>query len=221
MSIKVRILSLLVIAAMLFVACAPAAPAPAPAAPAAETSAESPALRRPGGSPPFARPKGRAPRGTKSSVQATKAFDIHGQIIGLKNGKVSVRAPNPYVPPVLTVEVDEAADIDVELAGLAALALVRPGDRISARCQQVAPNAARILQAEITLSQPLSATEGTGARKKPASARHPTKEKPKAEGEPSADDDMPPADDTAPAHKKPAKKATKPRRLEKSEEGSS
>ncbi len=41
MSIKVRILSLLVIAAMLFVACAPAAPAPAPAAPAAETPAEA------------------------------------------------------------------------------------------------------------------------------------------------------------------------------------
>ncbi|GIV78114.1 MAG: ABC transporter substrate-binding protein [Litorilinea sp.] len=41
MSIKVRILSLLVIAAMLVVACAPAAPAPAPAAPATEAPAEA------------------------------------------------------------------------------------------------------------------------------------------------------------------------------------
>ncbi len=184
----------------------------------ADKSFEKPAPRLPGGgAPAFGGAKGRTPRGAKApgakaAAPATRTFDIHGQIVGLKNGKLSVRAPNPYLPPVLTVEIDDAADIDVELAGLAALALVRPGDKISARCVQVAPNAGRILEAEITLSQPLSAaTEGPAARKKLPLAKHPGKEKHADEAKPSEDDNAPPAGQTEEGHKKPARKGAKPR----------
>lgn len=186
--------------------------------PAAEKTIEKPAPRLPaGGSPAFGDKKGRPARGAKAAMPATRTFDIHGQIVGIKNGKFSVRAPNPYVPPVLTVEIEDDADIDVEVAGLPALAFVRPGDRIAARCQQVAPNAGRILEAEITLSQPLSAaTEGMPARKKPASAKHAGKEKHTdkhaEEAKPGETDDTSPADQGHEVRKKPAKKAAKPRR---------
>lgn len=188
---------------------------------AGEKPAEKPAFRQPaGGAPAFGGGKGRLPRGgAKPAASATRAFDIHGQIVSVRNGKLSIRAPNPYVPPLLAVEIDESADIDVELAGLPALALVRPGDRIAARCQQVAPNAGQILQAEITLSQPLSAgAEGGLARKKPSSAKHAGKEKPAVEPKAGAGEDNPaPADEGGEVRKKPAKKAIKPRRAEKSD----
>lgn len=183
----------------------------------ARKTLEKPAQRLPaGGSPALGGTKGRFARGSKAAVPATRTFDIHGQIIGLKNGKLSVRAPNPYLPPVLTVEIAEEADIDVELAGLSALALVRPGDRIAARCQQVAPNAGRILEAEITLSQPLSAgAEGATPRKKGPLPRHAGKEKHPAEARPAENDDAsaPGQSDQTPEKptKKPGKRFPKPR----------
>jgi len=184
-----------------------------------EKGGEKPAFRPPaGGGPGFGSAKGRPTRGgAKAGVPATQAFDIHGQIVGMKNGKFSIRAPNPYVPPVLAVEIDEAADIDVELAGLPALALVRPGDRIAARCQQVGPNAGRILEAEITLSQPLSASsEGAVARKKPISAKHAGKEKHAAEAKATEkENEAVPSDESGQVRKKAAKKALKPRGAKK------
>lgn len=179
----------------------------------ARKTLDKPAPRLPGGgSPALGGTKGRPARGAKAAVPDTRTFDIHGQIIGLKNGKFSIRAPNPYVPPVLTVEIEEEADIDVELAGLPALALVRPGDRIRARCQQVAPTAGQILEAEVTLSQPLSAgAEGITGRKKLA-AKHAGKEKHPTEAKPAENEDASPPGKSEDLDKKPAKKGSKPRK---------
>jgi hypothetical protein len=170
---------------------------------AAEKPAEKPAF----GAPSFGAPaaaKGRKARlGAKSAAPVTQSFEIHGQITGVKNGKLSLRVPNPYFSPALVIEVAEDAEIDVELSGPAVLALVRQGDKIQVRGTQVGQNAGRIGEAEITLNEPLGAPQETPAKKKTAGKTRAKK------GEESSE--PVPADEAPQAPKKSAKKSAKAR----------
>ncbi|MCR4412608.1 MAG: hypothetical protein NUV77_09315 [Thermoguttaceae bacterium] len=175
--------------------------------PAAERPSEKPAEKPAFGAPSFGAPgatKGRKSRlGAKNAAAVTQAFEIHGQITGVKSGKLSLRVPNPYFSPALTVEVAEDAEIDVELCGPAVLALVRQGDKIQVRGTQVGQNAGRIGEAEITLNEPLGATQETPAKKKTTGKARAKK------GEES--DEPAPADETPQAPRKSAKKPAKSR----------
>jgi hypothetical protein len=87
-----------------------------------------------------------------------ESFVIHGKIIAVEKGKYVVQIPNnPYVKPDLKIEVAEDAQIDVELSGLPALALVRPGDHVQARGDQVGEGLGYAQLFKFRSAQPLGA----------------------------------------------------------------
>jgi hypothetical protein len=128
-----------------------------------------------------------APGGGESSKPPAKkllgakieSFAVHGRIAGIdKKGKLTVQIPeNPYTKTMLLVEVDDAADITVELTGLAALALVQPGDHIQASGQQIgegmgmADHVTMRLEHVIGETPPKKTAKAAPEQKKPSPSR--------------------------------------------------
>ncbi|MBN2577775.1 MAG: hypothetical protein JXB10_02200 [Pirellulales bacterium] len=112
---------------------------------------EKETLEKRKGSPDPAPPRDESPAGRPASGGQQKpgtpqkvlpanveSFIVHGRILSAKKGELLVQVPNNvYVKPRLKIAVAEDAKIDVELAGLPALALVQPGDHVQARGEQV------------------------------------------------------------------------------------
>jgi len=82
-------------------------------------------------------------------------FDIAAQIRGVAGGKLTLYAPNPYFRALFEVELAEAPEIALELAGLNYIMLAKKGDKIEGRGVQLAPNVVQLSEVTIELSQPL------------------------------------------------------------------
>jgi hypothetical protein len=107
--------------------------------------------------PAKSRPSGRQPRGKADAGPPVEGFEIAGRIAKVnRNGTITVYVPNPYFRPNLEVELAEEPEIELDLAGPAALPLVKPGDQVQARGNQVGPNMAQVTELKITLAEPFT-----------------------------------------------------------------
>jgi len=138
--------------------------------------------------------------GAKEAPLSTQSFEIRGQIISIKAGKMSLHAPNPYFKSPLKLEVAEEAQIGVELVGPEALFLADPGDKVTILGEQLGETVGRIAELEIVAREPLG---GVPAKKRAAGKP----DRPSRAAQPAPKDSPPDAaPDAAPEPKKPAAK---------------
>jgi hypothetical protein len=105
----------------------------------------------------------------KPATASVDSFLIHGKIVSIEKGKYLVQVPNnPFVKPDLKIEVAADAEIDVELRGVPALALVQPGDHVQARGDQVGEGLGYAHLFRFRSAQPLGTPP---PRKKPPARR--------------------------------------------------
>jgi hypothetical protein len=99
-------------------------------------------------------------RGRRTPVKVLpeniETFIVHGRIVSMEKGDLFVQVPNNvYVKSNLKIAVAEDADIDVELAGVPALTLVRPGDHVQARGDQIGEGLGFVNNLTFRVVQPL------------------------------------------------------------------
>jgi hypothetical protein len=99
-------------------------------------------------------------RGRRTPVKVlpenVETFIVHGRIVSMEKGDLFVQVPNNvYVKSNLKIAVAEDADIDVELAGVPALTLVRPGDHVQARGDQIGEGLGFVNNLTFRVVQPL------------------------------------------------------------------
>jgi hypothetical protein len=96
-------------------------------------------------------------RAAADAGPVVERFQIAGRIAKRnRDGTITVYVPNPYFRPNLEMELAEEPEIELNLTGPAYLALVRPGDQIQARGNQVGPNIALVTEVTITLAEPFT-----------------------------------------------------------------
>jgi hypothetical protein len=111
----------------------------------------------------------------KTPAKNVDSFVIHGKILAVEKGKYLVQVPNnPYVKPEFKIEVASEAQIDVELIGLPALALTRPGDHVQAQGDQVGEGLGYARIFKFRAAQPLGTPP---PRKKPPPRKDSTQKK--------------------------------------------
>ncbi len=140
----------------------------------------------------------------KGAAATPEAFDICGKITSVKNGELTLRVPNKHFKPILKIELDEDADIDVALTGPDAILVVKKGDKIDAikGKRQGNTRLGLLSDATITLGAPLT---GAPAKKKASSkSEHGAKGRHARDADASGDDS---ATDTPKPSKKSKKKA--------------
>jgi hypothetical protein len=124
------------------------------------------------------KPGGEQKPGSSRKIPAknVESFTIHGMITSVKNGEIFVQVPNnSYVNSILKIEVSNDADIDVELFGVPAIALVRQGDHIQTRGEQVWEGLGYTDHLTFRLSQPLGMP--AAPKKPPPKSERPAKTK--------------------------------------------
>ena len=95
-------------------------------------------------------------------------FEIVGRITGIdKTGKLTVYAPNPYFKSPVEIELTEDPHIDLDLADARMLTIARPGDKVLARGQQVAPNVVQVNEISVELAEPFTMVQAKEPEKKP------------------------------------------------------
>lgn len=177
---------------------------------------------RPGSEIAKAEGKAKPAFGAKAAADAAKAadgavakgaggqvFDIRGQIASVSNGKVKLHVPTAHFRQLLTVEVAEDANIEVELDDPMGYTLARKGDKIEVQGRLATGGDRGIAEAlDIVLSEPLTAPQdGKKGRAKSAKSKRGEPDEPaegeKKEGkaEKKADDDDAPKDKKTDAKK--------------------
>jgi hypothetical protein len=123
---------------------------------------------------------------TKTVNSKIESFAIQGQITAVaKNGKLTVQIPeNPFTKTSLTIEVDDDADINVELNDISALLLVNPGDHIQASGDQTGEGMGFTNHLTIRLTQVLGTSQP--AKKPSPKTNRPTKTSSPPVGDPIA-----------------------------------
>ena len=91
--------------------------------------------------------------------------------MSIKNGKISLHAPNQYFRSPLKLELAENPEISLELIDVSALRYVRPGDRVKAVCGQMSETMAKVNDIEVVMAAPLG---GSTAKKKSTAKTHKT-----------------------------------------------
>ena len=118
------------------------------------------------------------------------SFEIVGRITGIdKTGKITVYAPNPYFKSAVQIELTEDPHIDLDLADVRSLALARPGDKVLARGQQVAPNVVQVNEIAVQLTEPFTTVPEEPEKK--SSRRTSRSRRGRAEAEEAAEGEKP------------------------------
>jgi hypothetical protein len=112
---------------------------------------------------------------------AIQSFEVRGQITSFKGGKLNLRVPNAPFKGPLKIELAENADIDLDLSGPNAIALVQKGDKVQTQGQQTGERMGLARDIVITLSQPASA--GYSKKRPAAKTDRTTRPKQPAEGD--------------------------------------
>lgn len=177
---------------------------------------------RPGAEIAKAEGKAKPAFGAKAAADAAKAavgagakgaggqvFDIRGQITSVSNGKVKIHVPTMHFRQLLTVEVAEDANIEVELDDPMGYTLARKGDKIEVQGRLATGGDRGIAeQLDIVLSEPLAAAQDAKkGRAKSAKSKRGEPDEP-AEGEKKEGKAEKKADDAAPKDKKTDAKKT-------------
>jgi len=179
---------------------------------------------RPGAELPKAEGKAKPAFGAKAAAGADAAkaaagavakgaggqvFDIRGQITSVSNGKVKLNVPNVHFRQLLTVEVAEDANIEVELDDPMGYTLARKGDKIEVQGRLAAGGDRGVAEAlDIVLSEPLAAPQDAKkGRARTAKSKRGESDEP-AEGEKKEGKAEKKADDSAPKAEKKAGEKT-------------
>jgi len=115
-------------------------------------------------------------------------FEIVGRITGIdKAGKITVYVPNPYFKSPVQIELTEDPHIDLDLTDLRSLAMAKPGDKVIARGQQVAPNMVQVNEMAVQLVEPFTMVreepDKKSSRRSRRSRREEAEKEEAAEGE--------------------------------------
>jgi hypothetical protein len=133
---------------------------PNPLAPNPEPAQPAPKTRR--------SPRSRRAAAEQDAGPPVERFQIVGRITGVdKTGKWTVYAPNAYFKPAIQFELADEPEIDLELTDPAALTLVRPGDKVQARGQQVGPNLVQVRDITVVLAEPFTTVQSEEPKEKP------------------------------------------------------
>jgi hypothetical protein len=115
---------------------------------------------------------------------AIQSFEIVGRIAGIdRAGKITVYARNPYFKPTVEIELTEDPHIELDLADPRMLAMVKPGDQVQARGQQVAPNVVQVKDLTIELAEPFTTVQPEEPEEKPPRRTSRTSRRSRAEAE--------------------------------------
>jgi hypothetical protein len=131
----------------------------------AEVQANPPRGRNPGVKPkalPSTRRENALPGGrdaqdanAKGATGGVETFDVRGRLTGLKGRRLTVYARNAFFKPVLKFELADKPVINLDVN---TYSLAKPGDKISARGVQIAPQAVQAMQVTIELVEPLGSS---------------------------------------------------------------
>ena len=102
---------------------------------------------------------GRSPGKARDTGPPVESFEIAGQISGIKKGKFTILAPNPYFKPILEIELTEDPEIELDLAGPNLYTFAKKGDKIEARGSQIGRTAALVSEMTIELAEPLTTVQ--------------------------------------------------------------
>jgi len=156
---------------------------------------------------------GRAAKGSaRAPVKASETYEIKGQIVSIKNGRVTLKVPNEYFKSSLRFELAEdvavSMDIDGALAECGPLpSLVKQGDRVEITGHQVAESAGMVTELRVSLGGESAAEDAPMKGQGKAGAAGKEKE---AKGRAkAAKDDATDEDDAAAKKKGAAKKKAK------------
>lgn len=117
----------------------------------------------PGGGGELAAPAEKTQPEAKQEVAqeaaAAEPFQISGRLSSVKNGKLTIVAPNTYFKGTLKAELADEPEISLDLAGAALFGLAKKGDQVEVSGGQLAPQVAQVTEMAITLVEPLAPKE--------------------------------------------------------------